>query len=230
MTSLVIVISLSFLLSSCSSQVIDKTSCGSNKTCFGLPADCTIESQNRECDILFSAQADNAGKSIRMELLAKLDNSASKWFAVAFSDDTSMGDDAVFECLVLESQSVDLRQSFNTGKSNKVVSDSTGTSNVRTSLKNGNVYCAWKQNSLLNVRGKTLDLINKQYHLMLAKGPFRSTTGKPRLQNETSFSQMQCLFRNLISFFSLLLFFMSTVVFFNKQININNNPHTFNTG
>jgi hypothetical protein len=176
MSSFTVFFSLLFFTSSCASQSIDKTFCGSNKTCFGFPPDC-IDSHN-DCQVLFSAESDRSGKSLKMELQAKLDEAGSKWFAVGLSDDTSMGDDAVFECLVLESQVVDLRQSFNTGKSNRIVSDSTGTSSIRTSLKNGNVYCSWKQNSILNIRSKTLDLINKQYHLMLAKGPFRSSTGK----------------------------------------------------
>ena len=150
-----------------------------------------------------------------MELLAKLDDSSNKWFAVAFSDDTSMGDDAVFECLVLESQAVDLRQSYNSGKSNRLVPDSSGTSSVRMSLKNGNVYCSWKQNSILNTRSKSLDLINKQYHLMLARGPFRSSTGK-RIYC-TMYTIESCLLKSVGMFINFVCF---CLLFFPSFLNV----------
>ena len=202
--NVLIVCFLLFICGSTNSRGIDKGSCGSNKTCFGFPADC-LDSYSRECDILFTAQSDASRKFVRMELSALVDDS-SKWFAVGFSDDTQMGDDAVFECLLLETQTVDLRQSFNSGKSNRIVTDSSGTSSVRTSLKNGYVHCSWRQNTVLSIRSKTLDLINREYHLMLARGPFRSSTGKYlmcmrlvllRKQKETFLSSCQAEFIHL---------------------------------
>lgn len=172
-----LLISLSSLpTSSATSSVVDKSLCGHNTTCYGYPVTC-IDSKRIECDIIFTATADPKGKFVRMELAANVDDS-NRWFAVGFSDDTTMGDDGVFECLYQESAgAVDLRQSYNRGKSNRVVSDSSGTSEVKTSFKEGVIYCGWKQASTLKILSKTLDLLDKEYHLMLARGPFRSTTG-----------------------------------------------------
>ena len=145
-----------------------------------MPADC-LASQSQVCDMLFTVSLDSTGRSAIMELLSKLDagssagEDASRWFAVGFSDDTQMGDDAVFECFMLDdSGSVDLRVSHNSGKSNRVVGDIPESTSVQTSLKNDLVSCSWNQLTRFTVRGKTYDLNHLKYHLMLAKGPFRS--------------------------------------------------------
>ena len=159
----------------------DQTSCGIDKVCFTMPPDC-LSQPGRTCDMLFTIATDASGRFAAMQLTAKPDASsspdASRWFAAGFSDDGVMGDDAVFECLQLATGAVDLRLSYNSGKSNRVVGDSPQSSNVHTVMRNGMISCSWHQALPFTVRGNTYDLIKNKYHLMLAKGAFRSASIK----------------------------------------------------
>lgn len=159
----------------------DQTSCGVDRVCFAMPPDC-LSQPGKACDLLFTIMTDASGKSATMHLTAKPDVSTSsdpiRWYAVGFSEDPVMGDDAVFECLHLETGAVDLRLSYNSGKSNRVVGDSPHSTNVQTVISNGRISCSWTQSLPFSVRGNMYDLVKNKYHLMLARGAFRSASIK----------------------------------------------------
>lgn len=159
----------------------DQTSCGVDKVCFALPPDCLTQ-PGKTCDLLFTIATDASGKSASMQLTAKPDTSTSsdkiRWYAVGFSDDPVMGDDGVFECLHLETGAVEFRLSYNSGKSNRVIGDSPQSSHVQTGTRNGMISCSWTQALPFSVRGNTYDLVKSKYHLMLARGAFRSNSLK----------------------------------------------------
>jgi hypothetical protein len=159
----------------------EQMSCGRDKACFAMPPDCLTRA-GKTCDILFSIRIDESSNTASMRLTSKLDPSpgpdSSRWFAVGFSDDASMGDDAVFECLSLESGSADFRLSYNAGKSNRVIGASTESKQINSQIRDGLIKCSWTQSLPFTVRGNNYDLIRNRYHLMLAKGSFRSASIK----------------------------------------------------
>lgn len=172
---------------------INPLDCGVSKTCYGLPSDC-VTNPHKSCEIIFTASADSTINTVKMELQATLDDNRSpQWFAIAFSNDRSMGDDGVFECILETTGSVSLRQSYNNGKTNKVVIDGKGTSNVVTRMNDDQIYCSWSQLSPLVMKESTFNILNTPYYLLLAKGPFSSGSKKSYHDKRISSNEPQDL-------------------------------------
>lgn len=162
--------------------------CGLNKTCYATPPDCLTNSWT-SCSMLFTASPDPVNKLIRMELHGKFNkNPSPEWFAIAFSNDRSMGDDAVFECLFENSGTVTLRQSYNNGKTNKVINDGKGSSNIITGYNEDQIYCSWMQSSPIVMKESTFNILNDSYYFLLARGLFSRSTQKSYHDFRTSSS------------------------------------------
>lgn len=157
-------------------MVIAKSSCGTQMTCFGMPRSC-VASDETKCEILFRAASDKKSGKVEMEITANPDNQ-NRWFSVGFSEDARMGEDTVFDCILLSNGNVVFKQSYNIRKSNKEPDDfEPGISDVNTHSSDGRVICKWKTDGKHDVRGKKFDILNLSYHVLLAKGPIKNEKG-----------------------------------------------------
>ena len=164
-----------------------KSSCGLGKTCFGLPTSCV--SDESTCEVLFKASTDKKSGKVEMEITASPDGK-NRWFAVGFSEDTRMGDDSVFDCILLPDGTVQLKQSQNIRKTNRDVEENDpGISDIKTYASEGRVTCQWKSDGALDMRGRKFDIVKQSYYLLLAKGPLKNERGTKGYHSERVFSQ-----------------------------------------
>lgn len=97
----------------------------------------------------------------------------AKYFSVGFSEDTKMGDDLVVDCMTDASGKISIGLSYNKGRSNEVLEE--GATRViedaHMSFTDGVTTCRWTFAAKVPlVNGKTYDLVEKRYHLLLAQG------------------------------------------------------------
>ncbi|XP_055385328.1 putative ferric-chelate reductase 1 homolog isoform X2 [Condylostylus longicornis] len=153
--------------------------CGDTKTCFGVPDGC-LKEQN--CRALSSINV--RGEIYEFELKSTLQN--ARYVAVGISEDSKMGDDLALEC-VQEGNKVNLYTSWLTGSPNYGASRLLAPQNtarlITSSYINGVIHCKFQKDPKTTVQGKTIDLINKQYHLLLATGIALKDTGVGYHQN-----------------------------------------------
>lgn len=148
--------------------------CGKDVTCFGLPSGCHEENEGVNCDLLFKGSV--TSNVINMQIKGRVDGNV-KYFAAAISDDTSMGDDAVFDCVLSTSGNVVLKRSNNVRKKNEEEENMKGLFDISTNYDGNHVTCSWKHESRISSKGRIFDLINSKYHILLAKGPFKGSSG-----------------------------------------------------
>lgn len=102
----------------------------------------------------------------------------SKYFSMAFSEDSKMGDDLVVDCLTDSSGNVRVGLSYNHGNSNELLKIPNILRNAIGKYENGIVTCKWSMEKSVTVNGKKYDLVDKKYHLFLAHGDIESDDGE----------------------------------------------------
>lgn len=139
------------------------TGCGVSKACFGFPAKCR---ETKTCDALVTVSVRGS------KYVFELSSSSGGYVAVGLSDDASMGDDSVMECVVVGNR-IGLYQSWNKDKKNIRINN-TGLQLKNFSFIDNNIYCQFERDerTIVEMEGKTkeFDLLKNKYFLLLAKG------------------------------------------------------------
>ncbi|XP_014234702.1 putative ferric-chelate reductase 1 homolog [Trichogramma pretiosum] len=136
--------------------------CGETKNCFGIPDGC-VEQQN--CVAAVSVLV--AGERYIFELRS---TNNAKYVAVGLSDDRKMGDDSVVEC-VDAGDRVNMHMSWNDGFTNTRMATPPNTVDlISSSLVDGVISCKFSRNKLTQIQGRTFNLVEKPYFLLLARG------------------------------------------------------------
>lgn len=140
------------------------------RLCIGIPSDCV---ETGDCDLLVrSVSLVNREDGVKFELFGKVKNDR-KWFAVGLSTDSSMGQDSVTECLILNDNTLDVRESFTTGKRRPILVQGERTfTNQSVKYQDGMLNCEWIRRPKVVSNGHTFDIINQRYFVLLAYGPF----------------------------------------------------------
>ncbi|CAB0030082.1 unnamed protein product [Trichogramma brassicae] len=137
-------------------------SCGETKNCFGIPDGC-VEQQN--CVAAVSVLV--AGERYIFELRS---TNNAKYVAVGLSDDRKMGDDSVVEC-VDGGDRVNMHMSWNNGTTNtRMATPPNAVDLISSSLVDGVISCKFSRNKLTQIQGRTFNLVEKPYFLLLARG------------------------------------------------------------
>ncbi|XP_076268127.1 putative ferric-chelate reductase 1 homolog isoform X1 [Rhynchophorus ferrugineus] len=138
--------------------------CSVTKLCFGAPAGC-VASQNCKSVVAVTV----TGEKYDFEL--KAENNAA-WVGVGLSADDKMGDDSVIEC-VKKGTGVSAYMSETTVPnygSPRLSNPQLGIQMLNSSLVDGVIYCKVRRDASTNVNGKTYDLVNDKYNLLIAAG------------------------------------------------------------
>lgn len=143
--------------------------CNTLKNCFGSPEGC-VPSQN--CAAVTAIKVE--GTRYTFELKARTVGTARTpaYVAVGLSDDSKMGGDSVVECVYDGSSSVKAYLSWNRPgeKSNMRTKNQLGINFINGSYVDGVLYCMFTRDPKSSVEGKTFDLINDKYHILVAAG------------------------------------------------------------
>lgn len=138
------------------------TGCHTTKNCFGAPAGCV---KTKDCVAVVAVIVQ--GDEYHFELQARKD---AKYVAVGLSDDKNMGEDSVVEC-TNENGEIALHTSWNSGKRNTRYRMSEGAVELESGvIRNDMIYCKFRREKLTNIQGRTYDLVNTPYHLLVAAG------------------------------------------------------------
>ncbi|KAJ8971790.1 hypothetical protein NQ314_000536 [Rhamnusium bicolor] len=138
--------------------------CTVNKLCFGAPSNCV---GSRSCKAVVAVTV--TGDKYDFEL--KADSNAA-WVGVGLSDDEKMGDDSVIEC-VKRGSGVASYMSWTSSSPYSAVrlnNPQLGIQLLNSSIIDDVIYCKVRRDVITNVNGRTFDLINDKYNLLIAAG------------------------------------------------------------
>lgn len=137
--------------------------CNTMKNCFGSPEGC-VPTQSCIAVVAISVE----GTRYTFELKAR----TPAYVAVGLSDDAKMGGDSVVECVYDGTSNVKAYQSWNRPgeKNNMRTKNQLGINIMNGSYVDGVLYCEFTRDVTTSAEGKTFDLINDQYHILLAAG------------------------------------------------------------
>ncbi|GAB0093620.1 Putative ferric-chelate reductase 1 homolog [Sergentomyia squamirostris] len=184
--------------------------CGTTKSCFGFPDGCLAQ---RQCQAITTVTA--RGERFYFELKSGHNNPA--WVAVGISTDNRMMDDSVIEC-VPEAGRVNVYASWTQARPYNAVRQSGNHLTLQNSSYNdGVIHCTVERLAKTTMMGKTFDLLNEQYYLLLAAGSstrdgsvafhdilFRATSRSARLTDPTNFGAASVLLYRLHGAFMLI--------------------------
>ncbi|XP_011637244.1 putative ferric-chelate reductase 1 homolog [Pogonomyrmex barbatus] len=136
--------------------------CDTTKNCFGAPGGCI---KTKDCLAVVAVIVQ--GEEYHFEMQARRD---AKYVAVGLSDDKDMGEDSVVEC-TNENGEIALHTSWNSGRRNTRYTMPEGAVELESAaIKNDVIYCKFRRDKLTVFQGRTYDLVNTPYHLLLAAG------------------------------------------------------------
>uniref|UniRef100_A0A1B6DIZ9 Ferric-chelate reductase 1 homolog n=1 Tax=Clastoptera arizonana TaxID=38151 RepID=A0A1B6DIZ9_9HEMI len=139
--------------------------CNTLKNCFGYPDGCVSK---QTCTAIVSISV--SANRYTFEMKAKTDG----YVAVGLSDDQSMGGDSVVECVHdanSPSNSVRAYMSWNEpGSKSNVRKRQLGINLLNGTYVDGILYCRFTRDPRTIVEDVTFDLVNDQYHILLAAG------------------------------------------------------------
>ncbi|RLU19579.1 hypothetical protein DMN91_008136 [Ooceraea biroi] len=136
--------------------------CHTTKNCFGAPAGCI---KTKDCIAVVAVIV--RGDQYIFEMQARRN---AKYVAVGLSDDKNMGDDSVVEC-TNEGDEIALHMSWNTGKRNTRHATPEGAVQLESgTTKDDVIHCRFRRDKLTVVHGRTYDLVNTPYHLLVVAG------------------------------------------------------------
>ncbi|KAH8361990.1 hypothetical protein KR200_009383 [Drosophila serrata] len=140
--------------------------CGQSKNCFGFPDGCV---SSKTCTSI--AVVTVRGDVYEFEIQSGRGTNAA-YVAVGLSEDAKMGEDLTTEC-VPENGRVNLYSSYTSATPYAAMRSVVGQSSARlldASLVDGVIYCRVQRDAVTSVQGKTFDLRNGKYHLLVASG------------------------------------------------------------
>ncbi|XP_017078932.1 putative ferric-chelate reductase 1 homolog isoform X2 [Drosophila eugracilis] len=140
--------------------------CGQSKNCFGFPDGCVA---SKTCTSITVVTV--RGDVFEFEIQSGKGTNAA-YVAVGLSDDAKMGDDLTTEC-VPENGRVNLYSSLTSASPYAAVRSSVSQNSARlldASIVDGVIYCRVQRDAVTNVQGRTFDLRNGKYHLLVASG------------------------------------------------------------
>ncbi|EDV55831.1 putative ferric-chelate reductase 1 homolog isoform X2 [Drosophila erecta] len=140
--------------------------CGQSKNCFGFPDGCVA---TQSCTSITVVTV--RGDVFEFEIQSGKGTNAA-YVAVGLSDDAKMGDDLTSEC-VPENGRVNLYSSLTSASPYSAVRSSVNQNSARlldASIVDGVIYCRVQRDAVTNVQGRTFDLRNGKYHLLVASG------------------------------------------------------------
>lgn len=140
--------------------------CGSTKTCFGIPDGCVGD---QSCTAVSAVNVRGDIYEFELQSISK----QHAYVALGLSSDDKMGEDSVMACIV-QGDSVGLRSSWTTPRPNLGDTREGVPQNIirliTSSFVDGIIRCKIERDPVTSVRGKTFDLINTPYNLLLASG------------------------------------------------------------
>ncbi|XP_032590447.1 putative ferric-chelate reductase 1 homolog isoform X3 [Drosophila grimshawi] len=140
--------------------------CGQSKNCFGFPDGCVA---SKSCVSLTAVTV--RGDIYEFELRSGKGTNAA-YVAVGLSDDAKMGEDLSTEC-VPENGRVNVYTSYTSASpysANRANVPQNTARLLNASLVDGVIYCKVQREPLTVVRGRSFDLRNGVYHLLVASG------------------------------------------------------------
>ncbi|KAH8285537.1 hypothetical protein KR054_010636 [Drosophila jambulina] len=140
--------------------------CGQSKNCFGFPDGCV---SSKTCTSI--AVVTVRGDIYEFEIQSGRGTNAA-YVAVGLSEDAKMGEDLTTEC-VPENGRVNLYSSYTSATPYAAMRSVVGQNSARlldASLVDGVIYCRVQRDAVTTVQGKTFDLRNGKYHLLVASG------------------------------------------------------------
>ncbi|KAJ2944971.1 hypothetical protein O0L34_g1868 [Tuta absoluta] len=140
--------------------------CGDTKLCFGVPTNCVPSGNCKAIVAVFVA-----GDEYTFEMQG---TGNPKYVASALSMDNKMGDDSAMECVRMDNGAVKLYTSWTYPKEEPYVRRSDSPQEIvqlqASSIINEKLYCKFKRDAVSTVMGRTFDLPNNQYNLMIVAG------------------------------------------------------------
>ncbi|CAG2170406.1 unnamed protein product, partial [Oppiella nova] len=101
----------------------------------------------------------------------------SKYFSMAYSEDSLMGDDLVTDCYVTSDGKVKVGSSYNLGQSNEINDEfKNSLHSIQNYYSNGVVVCRWRSHRNRSLEGRHFDL-KRNYHILLAMGDLADDKG-----------------------------------------------------
>ncbi|KAH8261530.1 hypothetical protein KR044_010632, partial [Drosophila immigrans] len=151
------------------SPVVEDTfydGCGQTKNCFGFPDGCVA---SKSCTSISAITV--RGDIFEFELRSGKGTNAA-YVALGLSDDDKMGEDLTTEC-VPENGRVNLYSSYTSAKPYSAVRGSVSQGSARllnASFVDGVIYCKVERDAHTVVQGRSFDLKNGAYHMLVASG------------------------------------------------------------
>ncbi|XP_078500516.1 putative ferric-chelate reductase 1 isoform X2 [Lissotriton helveticus] len=141
--------------------------CGKQKTCFSNPAGCD-PSTSATCILMSIAPASGGGFAFEMS-----GSPGGGYVAVGFSDDTLMGNDDIYGCVLTSSGNIDVQRVFSSGRS---ISASLPLGNTveykSTSYTNGVIKCSFISRNNISTQARAAT--QQEFYLFLGYGPSES--------------------------------------------------------
>ncbi|XP_078500524.1 putative ferric-chelate reductase 1 isoform X3 [Lissotriton helveticus] len=148
-------------------QAISTDLCGKQKTCFSNPAGCD-PSTSATCILMSIAPASGGGFAFEMS-----GSPGGGYVAVGFSDDTLMGNDDIYGCVLTSSGNIDVQRVFSSGRS---ISASLPLGNTveykSTSYTNGVIKCSFISRNNISTQARAAT--QQEFYLFLGYGPSES--------------------------------------------------------
>ncbi|CAH2058294.1 unnamed protein product, partial [Iphiclides podalirius] len=140
--------------------------CGDTKLCFGVPSGCV---DRGECRAVVAVLV--SGEEFGFELQA---DGSARYVAAALSRDSRMGEDSAMECVRSQDGSVSLHSSWTYPKVEPYVSRADSPQSILrllgSSYIDGKLYCKFVRDPVSVVQGRTFDLVNDKFYLMVVSG------------------------------------------------------------
>ncbi|ALC41304.1 CG8399 [Drosophila busckii] len=140
--------------------------CGQTKNCFGLPNGCVA---SKSCTAVAAVTV--RGDIYEFELQSSKGTGAA-YVALGLSDDAKMGEDLTTEC-VPENGRVNLYSSYTSASpygANRANVPQNSARLLNASMVDGVIYCKVQREPMTVVQGRSFDLRNGVYHMLVASG------------------------------------------------------------
>ncbi|XP_015788005.1 putative ferric-chelate reductase 1 homolog [Tetranychus urticae] len=147
----------------------------SNALCFGLPTIC-LSDDSVDCQLMVKMRRTNSSPQALNVILCSDMTRYGSWYGFAISEDPWMGEDFVVHCNVHQNSTLSIGEGMTTGHSGFIpvppgsfIENTTGVG-PSLSLNDNKLTCSWDQRIVGGARGRSYDLTDKKYHLLLAIG------------------------------------------------------------
>ncbi|KAM4722878.1 putative ferric-chelate reductase 1 [Rhinophrynus dorsalis] len=157
-------LTLSNTASSLTSTSISRSLCGIDKVCFSNPTDCDPSTSN-SCHFMSSALSSGGGYWF------EISGPSNGYVAFGFSDDTKMGNDDIYICVLSSSGMVEVQHAFSEGETRPRLLP-LGNVEVRlASYSNGVLQCSFISKNNISTQNPVQRSSNSLYYIFLANGP-----------------------------------------------------------